>query len=198
VGEVSVVTDSTGKILRDPPSISGTATPDGNGTLLSSAEVMDQCTTCFEAQTRRELLEAERERREPANRAIDRNTNPQLAQLGLYRYQEYLPALMMALIRGTSNDSFSNALGTAPGSLSLSADLVLPGINGLRVGQLFWIDRIPTFYKIFGAFQILSIEDTIDVNGWKTNIHSRFNYLGKEWRSAVIELLKDQGINLTS
>lgn len=110
----------------------------------------------------------------------------------IFRYVELLPEEMAAEIARDSDDSSANAYGSAPGSLSISADLVLPGLNGLRVGELFWIDRIPAFYKAFGAFQIISIEDVVDNDGWKTKIHSRFNYLGKEWRSRVLDLFREK------
>jgi hypothetical protein len=105
------------------------------------------------------------------------------------RYVEIFPEYMMAEIAGSSNDNASNAFGAAPGSLSIAADLVMPGISGLRVGELFWIDRVPTFYKAFGAFQIISMEDTIALDGWKTKIHSRFNYLGATWRNSMYKKL---------
>jgi hypothetical protein len=98
--------------------------------------------------------------------------------------------LMVALITSTANGNVPNAFGAAPGSLAITADLVMPGINGIRVGELFWIDRIPAFYKVFGAFQVMSVEDTIGLDGWKTKIHSRFNYLGTKWKAAVYEKLK--------
>lgn len=107
----------------------------------------------------------------------------------VFKYVEMNPEKMVAEIRCDADGNRSNAFGASPGSLSLSADLTLPGINGFRVGELFWIDRIPSFYKVFGAFQILSIEDVITIDGWQTNIHSRFNYLGNAWKTSVFELL---------
>jgi hypothetical protein len=68
--------------------------------------------------------------------------------------------------------------------------LVLPGINGLRVGELFWIDRIPSFYRAFGAFQVMSLEDMIGKEGWTTKIHARFNYLGGAWIRSTSNLLE--------
>jgi hypothetical protein len=106
-----------------------------------------------------------------------------------FRYIEYLPDDMIQRITNEADGILSNAFGASPGSLSISADLVMPGINGIRVGELFWIDRMPAFYKAFGAFQVLSIEDTVDSSGWKTKIHSRFNYLGTTWRDAMYKEL---------
>lgn len=105
------------------------------------------------------------------------------------RYVELFPDFMVSNITSTANGVFSNAFGASPGSLSISADIELPGIAGIRVGELFWIDRIPSFYKIFGAFQVLSIEDTVDTSGWITKIHARFNYLGKTWKETMGRIL---------
>lgn len=106
-----------------------------------------------------------------------------------FRYVEIFPEMMVASIASTADGDKSNAFGASPGSLAISADLILPGINGLRVGELFWVDRIPAFYKVFGAFQILSLEDTIDTGGWKTKIHARFNYLGTAWKKSMTTIL---------
>jgi len=107
----------------------------------------------------------------------------------ILRYIEMFPDFMVSTITGNANGVFSNAFGASPGSLSISADIELPGINGIRIGELFWIDRIPSFYKIFGAFQVMSIEDVIDISGWRTKIHARFNYLGKTWKESMAAIL---------
>lgn len=110
----------------------------------------------------------------------------------IFRYVESFPEIMVTAIRTDSDGNKANAFGAAPGSLSISADLQMPGINGIRVGELFWIDRIPAFYRAFGAFQIMSVEDTIGIDGWKTSIHSRFNYLGPAWRKSVLNIFKSR------
>lgn len=107
----------------------------------------------------------------------------------VFRYLEIFPELMTASITANANRDRANAFGASPGTLSIGGDLILPGINGLRVGELFWIDRVPAFYKVFGAFQIISIEDTIDTNGWKTKLHARFNYLGDIWKETMVKIL---------
>lgn len=108
-----------------------------------------------------------------------------------FRYIEMFPETMTALIRCDADGNRANAWGASPGALSISADLTLPGIAGLRIGELFWVDRIPSFYKVFGAFQIVSIEDTIDVgNGWQTKIGGRFNYMGEKWKAAMASKAK--------
>jgi plastocyanin len=106
-----------------------------------------------------------------------------------FRYVEVFPEYMVAQISSAANGNFANAFGASPGALSISGDLVMPGINGIRVGELFWIDRIPTFYKAYGAFQVMSLEDTIDINGWKTTLHARFNFLGEKWKDAMAKKL---------
>jgi len=106
-----------------------------------------------------------------------------------FRYVEVFPEYMVAQIASNGNGNFANAFGASPGALSIAGDLVMPGINGIRVGELFWIDRIPTFYKAFGAFQVMSLEDTIDVNGWKTKLNARFNFLGEKWKEAMAKKL---------
>jgi hypothetical protein len=107
----------------------------------------------------------------------------------VFRYLEIFPEMMVASITANANGDNSNAFGASPGSLSISGDLTMPGINGLRVGELFWIDRVPAFYKVFGAFQVMSIEDIIGGDGWKTRINARFNYLGTAWKKSMFEIL---------
>jgi hypothetical protein len=106
------------------------------------------------------------------------------------RYHEILPDIMVSRIARDSNEERSNAFGAAPGTLSIKANLTLPGIAGLRVGELFWIDRIPLFYRAFGAFQTMTIEDNISLQGWTTKIDARFNYLGNGWKRAVVRLFE--------
>lgn len=66
----------------------------------------------------------------------------------------------------------------APGKLAITADITIPGMSGLRIAQMFWIDRIAENYKKFGAFQIFGITEHIDIGkGWTTSLHSRFNAL---------------------
>lgn len=107
-----------------------------------------------------------------------------------FRYIELYPEYMMANIRCEANGNRSNAFGASPGALAINTDITLPGIAGLRIGELFWVDRIPSFYKAFGAFQIVSIEDSIDVGGWTTKIGGKFNYLGEAWKQAAAEIIQ--------
>lgn len=108
----------------------------------------------------------------------------------VFRYVEIFPEYMISSITDDADGNRANAFGASPGTLSIATDLVLPGINGLRIGELFWVDRMPVFYKAFGAFQIMNIEDTISVSdGWKTKVHAVFNYMGEKWKKRMDELL---------
>jgi len=79
--------------------------------------------------------------------------------------------------KGGMNPNYSHAWRT-PGKLSVTADLTIPGIAGLRIGQIFWVDRISDSYKDYGAFQLFGLTENIDISkGWTTSIHSRFNVL---------------------
>lgn len=107
----------------------------------------------------------------------------------VFRYVEIYPEYMINNITEKSNGIYANAFGNAPTLLGIKADLTMPGINGMRVGELFWVDRIPSFYKAFGAFQILSIQHSISLDGWETKIHAAFVYLGNGWFNAVKKIL---------
>jgi hypothetical protein len=150
------------------------------------------CNTCAGLENTKRILEiqiSEEERRRDATNAIDKLTSEFSEFENVFRYIEPLPDWMVTQITNSGDDIFSNAFGASPGTLSISGDLVLPGINGLRVGELFWIDRIPSFYRAFGAFQVMSLEDSIGRDGWTTKIHARFNYLGGAWTKATSNLL---------
>lgn len=107
----------------------------------------------------------------------------------IFKYIEAFPDLMTNQIYNDATDNKSNAFGAAPGSLSIKASLTLPGISGLRVGELFWIDRIPAFYKAFGAFMATAVVEELTLDGWTTKIDAVFYYLGREWTNSVTKLL---------
>lgn len=164
-----------------PPRVSQTPNP---------SQPLVDCGECVQAQKELNQYTTQNESNEKYNQGKDRVTRqfPGLEQV--FRYVEPYGDIMVANITRGADGNKSNAFGASPGTLSISADITLPGINGLRVGELFWIDRIPTFYKAFGAFQTLSIEDTIDKEGWKTQIHARFNYMGNLWKTAMANRLR--------
>jgi len=88
--------------------------------------------------------------------------------------------------KGDANPNFSHAW-RAPGKLSVTADFTIPGIAGLRIGQIFWIDRISEAYKSYGAFQLFGLTENIDISkGWTTSIHSRFNALPRSSKAKYL------------
>jgi hypothetical protein len=58
----------------------------------------------------------------------------------------------------------------------LEATLTLPGISGIRIGELVRLGRMPKrLFENRGAWQILGITDTINSDGgWITNLRCRF------------------------
>jgi murein DD-endopeptidase MepM/ murein hydrolase activator NlpD len=157
-----------------------------------------ECNTAKEQKRQITVLLQEKQQAASINKTFE-DLKRQFPNLGtLYRYIETMPALMVSNIsRRGSDGNRSNAFGAAPGTLSIAADFEMPGISGLRIGELFWMDRMPTFYRAFGAFQIISIEDTIGLDGWKTKIHSRFNFLGNLWKEQMYERLR-RGIDVST
>jgi hypothetical protein len=141
-----------------------------------------KCATAKLVTTQTAVVIAEKEK---ATQAAEKAIRDFPGMNRIFRYVEIFPENMVAEITDSANGQFSNAFGASPAALSISGDIAMPGIAGLRVGELFWIDRIPTFYKAFGAFQIMGVEDIIGRDGWSTKIHSRFNYLGTNWKTAM-------------
>jgi len=154
-----------------------------------AAKGRELCKQCAGAATIIKQATAVKERRAVVTEAVQIGMREFPGMQAVFRYYEMFSTLMLANIRCDADGNKSNPLGASPASLSLTADITLPGINGLRVGELFWVDRIPAFYKAFGAFQVMSIEDTIQLDGWQTKIHSRFAFLGKAWQQKVLDIL---------
>jgi predicted chitinase len=154
-----------------------------------------ECQPCREAQTTErtanQIVSQVQQERTSAS-AVERIevVTRQFAHLKtIFKFIEPMGDMMVGNIARSANGNSSNAFGAAPGALAITADITLPGINGIRMGELFWVDRIPAFYRAFGAFQVLSIEDNIGLDGWTTKIHSRFNYLGTAWKNKMAEIL---------
>jgi putative chitinase len=159
----------------------------------------DGCSSCDEVQTQlnqREQLLRQSETEEERQRLVER-TEQQVRKFynytNVFRYIEPFPEYMVAQMVKSSDGSSSNAFGAAPGALSINAELTLPGINGFRLGELFWIDRVPAFYRAYGAFILFQLEDTIDTSGWKTKINSKFYYLGNAWKTQMAKVLVGDG-----
>lgn len=180
--------------------------PPGNHIHLEWNQINDPATTtppvtltdaeklkCKECATRKEALRQVDMKIAEKVTPVENKIREFYGLQNIFRYVEIFPEYMVAHITDTANGNFANAFGASPGTLSISADLIMPGINGLRIGELFWVDRVPAFYKAFGAFQIITIEDTITPDGWKTSVNARFNYLGKSWKDAMA--LKLSGAN---
>ena len=172
------------------PATPAPASPPPSSPVASSPpRTVTGCVECTKARHQLAQTTAQIEDNAAADAGKDRIVREFPGLEAIFRYVEPYPDLMVSNIARESNGNRSNAFGSAPGTLSISADITLPGINGLRVGELFWIDRIPAFYRAFGAFQIISIEESIGTDGWKTKIHSRFNYLGDAWRKETYKKL---------
>jgi hypothetical protein len=149
-----------------------------------------ECEPCRQAQREQEQTRQEDATRaavgERAERALRRFNNLKT----ILKYQEIMPDIMVSRIARASDGKESNSFGAAPGALSIKANMKMPGIAGLRIGELFWIDRMPLFYRAFGAFQTMTIEDEISISGWSTNITARFNYLGTAWKQSVVNQIR--------
>lgn len=151
------------------------------------------CIGCPNARARVNSLERQVERlqrAETVDKRLEQFTKEFAYLNTVFRFIEVFPDWMVSKISNNANGKSSNAFGAAPGSLAISADITLPGIAGLRVGELFWIDRMPAFYKAYGAFTILGMTDQITTSGWTTQINSVFYYLGESWKSSVSTLLR--------
>lgn len=155
----------------------------------SEFNVSDDCIPCLTAQQQLDQVNVKLSNLNEYDQGKDTLVKefPQLNQV--FRYVEPYQDHMIANITRDSNFSTSNAFGAAPGGLSISANLTIPGLNGFRVGELFWIDRIPTMYKAFGAFQIISYEHTISQGEWKTILNARYNMLGIRWKESMYRKL---------
>jgi hypothetical protein len=51
------------------------------------------------------------------------------------------------------------------------------GISGLRRGDMFNIDGIPSRYKERGLFQITELEQTVSDNKWYTNVTGEYRQI---------------------
>jgi LAS superfamily LD-carboxypeptidase LdcB len=169
-----------------PPPVAPKVTP------TAEANTNPDCSQCVRQKTLLNQLRLQERNNSNYDKGKDRIVKefPNLEQA--FRYVEPYADLMVANIARHADGSKSNAFGAAPGALSIDAEIVIPGVNGLRVGVLFWIVRIPTYFKVFGAFQILGLEDTINADGWKTKINSKFNYLGEKWKQSMLTLLSNR------
>ena len=159
-----------------------------DGTIFRDSQIKEgkkRCANCETAKTVMTQTAVVIAEKDKATKAAEKAIRDFPGMNRIFRYIEIFPDMMVSEITDSANGQFANAFGASPGALSIKGDIEMPGIAGLRIGELFWIDRIPTFYKAFGAFQIMGIEDTIGREGWTTKVHSTFNYLGTNWKAAM-------------
>lgn len=67
----------------------------------------------------------------------------------------------------------------------LNMSIELEGISGLRIGDVFTIDHIPTIYRKNGAFQIIGLTDNIDKSSWITTIKAGFRVYNNKKYAAI-------------
>jgi hypothetical protein len=95
---------------------------------------------------------------------------------------EFAPHLMSRMIlREPEGDQEARNRYTVNNNLKyslnpLEANLVMPGISGIRIGELVRLGRLPKrLFENRGAWQILGLTDDISSeNGWITNMRCRF------------------------
>lgn len=86
----------------------------------------------------------------------------------------------------------------APGKISVTADIMIPGMSGFKIGQIFWVDRISEIYKQFGAFQLFGLTENINVStGWTTSLRARFNVLPRRYIKYLKETVADGNTSIT-
>lgn len=73
---------------------------------------------------------------------------------------------MRKIIFDYSSQNVNTAQSITPADFSIS----LEGISGLRIGDIFTVDTIPSQFKKNTVFQISGIDHNIDTSGWKTSI----------------------------
>ena len=64
--------------------------------------------------------------------------------------------------------------------LPIELNITLFGLSGFYVGNVITADIVPTAYKNNATFQVIGINDTIDSNGWKTELISKFRNIGRK------------------
>jgi hypothetical protein len=95
---------------------------------------------------------------------------------------EFAPHLMSRMMeREPAGDQTARNNYTVNNNLKyslnpLEANLIMPGISGIRIGELVRLGRLPKrLFENRGAWQILGITDDISSeNGWITNMRCRF------------------------
>lgn len=100
-----------------------------------------------------------------------------LVQYDLFEFNPDLMRKQMTVNAGESNTAQAGDDQHAwrlPGKLAVTATLLLPGVSGIRFGQVFRVGRTYEIFKKFGVFQTLGLTETISVNrGWTTEVYGR-------------------------
>lgn len=100
-----------------------------------------------------------------------------LVQFDLFEFNGDLMRKQMTVNAGDSNSAQAGDTEHAwrlPGKLAVTTTLLVPGVSGIRFGQVFRVGRTYEIFKKFGVFQTLGLTETISVNrGWNTEIYAR-------------------------
>ena len=100
-----------------------------------------------------------------------------LVQFDLFEFNGDLMRKQMTANAGDSNSAQAGDTQHAwrlPGKLAVTTTLLVPGVSGIRFGQVFRVGRTYEIFKKFGVFQTLGITENFSVNrGWTTEIYAR-------------------------
>lgn len=100
-----------------------------------------------------------------------------LVQFDLFEFNGDLMRKQMTVNAGDSNSAQAGDTQHAwrlPGKLAVTTTLLVPGVSGIRFGQVFRVGRTYEIFKKFGVFQTLGLTETISINrGWTTEIYAR-------------------------
>lgn len=87
---------------------------------------------------------------------------------------------------------------TSEALVPLECQVELEGISGIRIGDIFTIDHIPTIYQKHGTFQVVGITDTIDKNSWVTKLKAGFRVFRNIDYNSVKNLPQGYTVNVNS
>lgn len=80
------------------------------------------------------------------------------------------------LYDGIQGDKSNNYIAPVPTDIHLN--MVINGIFGISLFDVFAFDKIPSWYNNNGVFLVTELEDEIDQAGWRTSIRGTYYYLG--------------------
>jgi hypothetical protein len=84
----------------------------------------------------------------------------------------------LKVAKGEVGSDGSNLFAPAPTRLRVK--ISLPGISGLHIGDLFWVDRIQPNFYLDGVFTTIGLAESITPDGgWITSIEGIFLFLGR-------------------